>query len=162
MAHGSARTVDREARRRLVRAIRALASGLITNDEFEDRVLDDVRSSDRAIDEVFCFAWSQYDDIRPAYRLVGRDRLTRLQRRQFAICVLFLRSELPFEAESFKALTLLGQPIFAGLFRWLPRRKRAAGRRVEERLRRLDDRIWPFGRMADYKAALAKPLYLAG
>jgi len=165
------------ARRRLAETMRHLASGLLTNDQFED---GQNSGGDRATREIFWFAWGFYDDLHE-HRLRGRHRLSPLQRRAFARCVLFLLSGLPYEWDR-RARHLWcrqrcredvpwwkpDESVFGGLPQRIPV-VRAWGRRLEElrdrRLRKrgiVDDRIWPFRRMADYKAALKDPPYLVG
>ena len=66
--------IDREARNKLAEAMRALASGLITNDEFEGKRLLSSKE-DLVISEVFSkSAWSLYSDFQE-YRLSGVHRL---------------------------------------------------------------------------------------
>jgi hypothetical protein len=168
-------------RKRAAELVRQFASGRITNDEFEDAY--QALPWDRATMEMFSFVWGFYDDLYE-HRLRGRHRLSPLQRRVFARCVLFLRSELEYEwpkrakwlwcQQRDKANPAERIPwwkpdelVLAGLPFW-GRRVRELRRRMEEnrdrdlRMRMIDDRVWPFRRMADYKAALQSPPYLAG
>lgn len=169
-----------QARRRAAELLRQFASGRLTNDEFEDALPD---FDDQAIRRMFRFAWGLYDDL-SIHRLRGKYRLSRLDRREVARWVLFLRSGLPYEwPKGARRLGRMQQEIIEGRdIRWwqpdhtvlegLPffgRRARALRepdeQSFEERLKRriiIDDRIWPFRRMADYKAALRNPPYLAG
>lgn len=170
------------ARRRHAELVRQLASGQLTNDAFEDAYA--ALPQDRATREVFLFAWSFYDDLYE-HRLRGRHRLSPSQRRVFARCVLFLRSGLEYEWPARARWLWCRQrdkPDRAGRGPWwqpdesvlaglafVGRRVREWCRRLEEerdrRLKRrgvVDDRLWPFRRMADLKAALARPPCLAG
>lgn len=167
----------RRARRRLAELIRQLASGRLTNDEFEKA---SPRFVDRAVVEIYEFAWSFYDDLYE-HRLLARHRLSPLQRRVFALCVLFLRSDHPYEWPKRAKWLWCRQSLPSSVPWWKPDVAAAAmlpawGRRARQWRRRLeaeedrrirnrtfvDDRIWPFRRMADLKAALIQPLYLAG
>lgn len=169
---------DMAVRRRMAELLRQFAAGGLTNDEFEDAV---PRSRDGAVQAMFLFAWGFYDDLFE-HRLRGRHRLSPAQRRVFARCCLFLHSDLAYEWP--KRAKWLWRP--QKLKRdardpwWKPdetvpdsvlfcrKRMRALARRREEAVdrrlkqRAVDDRIWPFRRMADYKAALKRPPYLAG
>jgi hypothetical protein len=86
--------VDRESRDRLALALRRLASGQITNDEYCDQALDQAlrRSVDAAIRELATFGWLHQDDNRQ-HRLRGRDALTPEVRRGIARAVLFLKTD---------------------------------------------------------------------
>ena len=81
--------IDRSARNSLCELIRGLASGLITNDEFEDNI---PVSNDIAIVEVWSQgAWLLYDDLRE-YKLTGKDALTKEDKSMVARWILFLKS----------------------------------------------------------------------
>lgn len=172
------------ARRQLAEAMRELASGTITNDQFEDRWWE-IRDAGRAGDEMFEFAWSFYDDMY-THRLRGSHRLSPLQRRVWANCILFLRSGLDYQwpdrakwlwcKQSAKtepsqrlpwwkpdAAAINAIPVIGWIW---GKRVRDRNEAEAERLLKagpiVDDRIWPFRTMADYKAALARPFLLAG
>ncbi|WP_213999725.1 hypothetical protein [Arsukibacterium sp.] len=86
--------IDREARNRLAELIRALASGRITNDEFEDAL---PLSEDNAVKEVFHHgAWCLYSDMKE-YRLKGKDALSTEERSLVARWILFLKSDYEYE-----------------------------------------------------------------
>jgi hypothetical protein len=173
----------RIARQRLAERLRQLASGRITNDEFDNNACrGSGETPDGAAWEVYRFAWCFYDDLYQ-HRLRGRNRLSPMQRRAFARCVLFLRTELPYEWPKRAKWLWCGQrckqepaarlpwwkpdeSVFGGLVwarrvrEWRRRREMEHDRLVK--VSKVDDRIWPFRRMADYKAALKNPPYLAG
>ncbi len=162
-------SVDLPARRRCAQLTRQFASGRLTNDEFEDAI---PASRDAAIDEVAQFAWGFYDDF-SEHRLRGGHRLSKLQRQMFARCVLFLKTELRYDHPR-RAKWLWGAqaqrgPDWRVVLPSFCRTARESGQRMERaqdrRLKRtgmIDDRIWPFRCMQDYKAALKEPPYLAG
>lgn len=175
---------DRAARNRLAEAVRQLASGAITNDQFEDRYCA-LGNADHASDEIFEFAYSFYDDFY-THRLRGSHRPSRLQRRVWANCVLFLRTDIEYQwprrakwiwcKQSAKTEPTQRLPWWkpdAAAIQFIPIVGWLWGKRARERseaeadrlLRtgtRVDDRIWPFRRMADYRAALRQPFYLIG
>ena len=101
-------------------------------------------------------------------------------------CVLFLRSGLEYRwpprakwlwcrqsarVESSQRLpwwvpdgsVLASIPVWGArwLRKWMPRFEAARDRELRSGTI-VDDRIWPFRTMAEYKAALAAPVYLAG
>lgn len=142
-------------------ALRQLASGLLTNDEFENRYAAFPRREE--IDELYLFAWANYDDIY-THRLRGRHRLSKLQRQVFARCVLFLRSGLPYQYDH-KAKWLWARQGRSGInfVSWLllwcsPWAVEVMAARAERRERCrsgevVDDRIWPFRSRADLELA---------
>jgi hypothetical protein len=147
--------IDRPARRQLAEAIRALVSGQISNDEFEDRV--SVTSQDPAVHEVFeSGAWGLYSDTHE-YHLKGRYKLARADKSHVARWVLFLQTDLPYEWPRLRGWQqlayLLGSLATLGI----------AARVYRSRWRRRGDfEVWPFIRTADLRAARRNPAYLAG
>ncbi len=63
--------VDTPARRKLAELLRHLVSGVITNDEFEDRLS---LCRDAAVVAVYEQAWLLYDDLHE-HRLTGKWRV---------------------------------------------------------------------------------------
>ena len=93
--------IDRPARDRLASNLRRLASGRITNDEFEASHSDS--SPDRAVEQIGAWAQWHYDDSR-VYRLIGKDRLPLKTRRTAARAVLFLRTDREYEWPEWPAM----------------------------------------------------------
>ena len=86
--------IDRDGRNKLAELVRGLASGLITNDQFEDSIPS---SNDKAISEVYCKgAWFLYDDLR-GYKLKGKYALSAEDKSVVARWVLFLKTDLEYE-----------------------------------------------------------------
>lgn len=97
--------IDRDARNRLAGLIRSLVSGKITNDEFEECLPE---SKDNAIAKVFYYGpWRLYSDMK-AYKLKGKDAITREDRSIVARWILFLKSDDEYEwpSASFKEIFL--------------------------------------------------------
>jgi len=146
--------IDRNARNKLAEAMRALASGLITNDEFENNRLPH-SIEDNAIFEVYSKgAWFLYSDLQE-YRLAGDHRLEKETKCAVARWILFLKTDCPYEwpvpTRSQTMLRLLANLFTLGIAnRFFIRRFRAYG----------EADVWPFFRRADYEAALQKPVYL--
>jgi hypothetical protein len=146
--------VDRNARNQLAEAIRALASGCISNDEFEDKRLP--RSmEDAAISEIYSNgAWFLYSDLEE-HRLVGKYRLSKATKTHIARWVLFLKTDLPYEWP----IPTLWQKL--GLFTANLLTLGIAGRIFARRFRAEGDSdVWPFLRRYDYEVALQNPVYL--
>ena len=147
--------IDRTARTRLAEAIRSLAAGQITNDQFEELVSQ--KSADPAIREIFANgAWCLYSDT-SEYRLAGRYRLPDGAKTEVARWVLFLGTDREYEWPStwrWRGLLLLFLNLISlGFY----------GSLYRKHLRALGDwDVWPFFRRTDYEAAVADPRYLAG
>ena len=147
--------VDRQARNQLAEALRALASGLITNDKFEDRVPRG--SKDPAVWSIFTDgAWLLYSDLKE-YRLKGKNALSPEVKHHIARWVLFLRTDKPYEWPRFSrfqtfVFLLLGLATL-GLSTRLFRKRYS---------KRGDIEVWPFICVPDYEEALHAPAYLRG
>lgn len=91
--------IDIDTRRQLSADIRKLATGRMTNDEFDDVYYERYENSDdRAIREIaaHCYGLYSSDTLLPI-RLRGRHALDSASRTAIARCVLFLRSGLQYE-----------------------------------------------------------------
>jgi len=147
--------LDRESRTKLAELIRHLATGRITNDEFEDRL--SLRSTDPAIWAVFsCGAWCLYSDLWE-YQLTGKYRLPKDARREVARWILFLKTDFEYEwprlSRVRRLLILLGNVFTTGLLS-------VAYRKYFRRFGDWD--VWPFLRRSDYDLALKQPPYFSG
>jgi len=146
--------IDRTARDQLADALRALASGLVSNDEFEDSRLPHSRN-DAVIREVFSRgAWMLYSDTHE-YRLAGKNKLDALTKSEVARWVLFLKTDLRYEWPVYSMLQTLGMLLANVLTLGM------ANRIFIPRFATHGDvDVWPFIRKADYEAALQNPPYL--
>jgi hypothetical protein len=147
-------TIDTVARRRLAELARHLASGRITNFEFDDAVPS---SSERAIHWVHFYGlWPLYDDL-VMHRLTGRRALTAEGRAWVARIILFLRSNQPYRyPHPSRWLVLLQFPLTLAtlglsdrLWRWY-------------KWRNADKSVWPFFTREEFEQALRTPVYLNG
>ena len=142
--------IDRVARNQLAERLRHLASGLSSNDRFEDLAR---ASNDRAIAELeWRLAWPVCDDLHE-HRLTGEHALTGGQRRDFARGILFLKSDLEYEWLIRRGL----RGFINSGFRLRPLR-RIPPVKVEGG----DLRVWPFYRRTDYAKAIRTWPYLRG
>lgn len=146
--------IDRTARDQLAEALRALAAGLVSNDEFEDSRLPYSRN-DAAICEIFSKdAWMLYSDTHE-YRLTGKNKLDAATKSELARWLLFLKTDLQYEWPVYSRRYALGM-LLANILtlgmatRIFISRYAAYG----------DADVWPFIRKADYEAALHNPPYL--
>jgi hypothetical protein len=146
--------IDRPARNQLAEALRALASGLITNDEFEERI---PFSNDPAIGCIYLNGvWGLYSDLWE-YRLKGKDRLSPNARAAVARCVLFLKTDQEFEwpQPSFMQ-RMLSMVVGLLTLGWASRSRAPAYRAAG------DGAVWPFISRDSFEQALRKPVYLCG
>jgi hypothetical protein len=148
--------VSRTERDALALAIRRLASGRTTNDDFDDQY--PARSQDPAVTAVSWAGWSLYSDNRN-YRLKGRNSLSAETMQAVARCVLFLHSGHEYEWPAEPKRGFLGVVVAFLSWGWVDTRKwsgwpewKAAG----------DFTVWPFLREADFEKARQHPRYLKG
>lgn len=149
--------IDRAARNRLALLLRRFAIGRMTNDDFEDSAPDS--SIDPVIEAVCGRAWQFYDDNRK-HRLVGRDRLTPNERREFVRWAAFLRSNQPYEWPRYDFEYVEALSVFDLLF------GRRALRSSRDHWRSFAFRghfdVWPFLRRNEMSDELRRPSYLCG
>ena len=144
--------IDRAGRAALARYLRRLASGRLTNVEFDGVRVD--RSEDQALVAMGDAGWSLYDDFF-VYRLRARRALKSETLDAVARCILFLDSDCPYEwpARRSTLKSILSTLLTFGT--WLRhdrRRWEASG----------PFHVWPFFRESDYARALANPRRLGG
>lgn len=91
--------VDRDQRDKLSRDLRRLVTGRMTNDDFDDLYFDAYEDSpDDAVREIARFGWGLYSsDVLMPYRLKGRHRVNGDEKQAAARCVLFLRTDRPYQ-----------------------------------------------------------------
>lgn len=175
--------VDTERRKKLALHLRHLSVGLISNDTFEERIMDDVtngcypvfyysekeaKTGDPIIVPMLELCWCLYDDTK-RHKLIGSYQLTDEQLKDIARYILFLRSDLEYEWPyidvinplikfSFKDLLLtvltLGQNIRE------ERRKRE--QQIEDLQGKGDMEVWPFFRRQEYEEQLKRQPFLIG
>ncbi len=148
--------IDRLERDRLALLLRRLASGRITNDDYDNE--RPTRSRDRGLQAVSDAGWTLYSDYH-SYRLRGRRALLRHTVDQIGHCVLFLASDLEYEWPPPPPLGALGILVAIVTLGWVDLREpqlwdawRSAG----------DHNVWPFYRRADYEEAIRHPRFLVG
>jgi hypothetical protein len=146
--------IDREGRTTVSELLRHLVAGQITNDQFEGRL--PVRSQDRGVTEVSEEAWYLYSDLWE-HHLTGAERVPEEARRHVARWILFLQSGLEFEWPVWS----FGRRFLSSAARWLT--FGVLGQEDRRRYEQAGDiTVWPFLRLTDYEAALARPRYLSG
>ena len=175
--------IDKERRKKLALHLRHLSVGLITNDDFEERVMDDVTSGrlpeqyyrskeakndDPIIMPMLELCWCLYDDTR-RHKLIGRHKLTDEQLKDIARYILFLHSDFEYEWPyidgtnplikfSFKNLLLTILTLGQNIREESKKRKQ----QIEELEGKGDMDVWPFFRREDYEEQLKKQPFLNG
>ena len=140
--------IDHSARNRLAELLRSLASGAITNDEFESLIPE---SNDKAVYEVFFNGgWTLYSDMKE-YKLKGKNALESIVKKEVARWVLFLKSNyeyswpfVPFKKRVLHFLT------FGVLGTTYAKTWKAAG----------DLKVWPFLTVEQFNKAKEEHGYL--
>jgi hypothetical protein len=141
--------IDRLARENLAERLRHLASGAISNFEFEERARHS--QVDRAIHEIdFNLAWRFYDDFKE-HRLAGGWALTDGHKRDFARAVLFLKGDCEYRWPRRHPLAAWG---------WILLRVLSFGQLMQSEPKG-DVRFWPFWSRDEYHEALKHAPYLA-
>ena len=145
--------IDRAGRDRLALFLRRLATGRITNDDYNDEY--PVRSEDAGIEAIARAGWTLYSDTW-TYRLRGRHALAPETRRAVARCILFLHSDLEYEWSRDPSWG------FAGVLVGVLTLGRVDIRDWKTWEGQGDYDLWPFLRRADFDQASANPRFLTG
>jgi hypothetical protein len=163
--------VDRDARDALAELLRHLATGEITNDDFEYRT---PRSRDHAVRAAERAAWVLYDDTKE-HRLIGEYKLSAEARESVARLILFLKTDQPWPDSPPSLRPMVGLVALFALIMIAPRVLWAVvmffvllGIYAVGYVRRWlwnrnpDRMFWPFGSIEAYEGAVENPPYLRG
>jgi hypothetical protein len=177
--------VDAKRRKKLAFLLRQLSAGLITNDDFEEAVMDDVSDGwlpeqyyrsklaqsdddDPIIKPMLELCWGLYDDTRQ-HKLTKGDELTTEAKKIIARCILFLRSEREYEWPYFDTNNPLLKFSLSDLILSILtlghhyRNKRERHIISYYEWQKLGDyEFWPFIRKSDYRLQLNNPPFLRG
>lgn len=175
--------VDQARRKKLALHLRHLSVGLITNDDFEEVLGDDVtdgwlpdqyhrskeaKNDDGIIQPMLELCWGLYDDTRK-HKLVKSDALTKDALKIIARCILFLHSEREYEWPYFNTNNPLLRFSLQDLILTILTLGHHYRNKREEHLisyyewQKLGDyEVWPFFRKADYEEQLKSTPFLSG
>jgi len=173
--------IDIERRKKLALHLRHLSVGLISNDDFEENLLEDVtygwlpeqyyrskqvKSDDKIIQPMLELCWGLYDDTRN-HKLKGSDKLSKDSLKVISRCILFLQSNQEYEwpyldtnnplfrfslGELILTILSLGQYY---------RDKRKEKEKAFAEFQKLGDfEVWPFLNEEKYRAQLKHPPFL--
>jgi hypothetical protein len=175
--------VDKERRKKLALHLRHLSVGLITNDDFEESVMDDVsygwlpdqyyrakeiENNDPIIRPMLELCWCLYNDT-DQYKLTGRHQLSEKELKEIARYILFLHSDLEYEWPYIDPTN----PLFRLSFKEILLSVLTVGQyyrnKVEKRKNDLEEsqalgdyEYWPFLKKEDYDSQLKKQPFLSG
>jgi len=140
--------IDRESRNKLAELIRSLATGQISNDQFEDSIPN---SSDSAIGEVYSNgAWQLYSDFHQ-HKLKGREALTKEDKHLVSRWVLFLKTSNEYEWPSMTFSESLLCIVTLGIWR----------KRIKIKWKKTGDiEFWPFTNKIQLEIAKSNNGYL--
>jgi len=175
--------VDRERRRKLAFHLRHLSVGLISNDDFESNLMDDVTNGwlpeqyyrakeakfdDQIIQPMLELCWGLYDDTRN-HKLKGSDKLSAESLKIIARCILFLHSDQeynwpyfdtnnPLLKFSFKEVVI--SILTLGQYYRDKRKEHSLAYMEFQKLGNFD--IWPFMIESEYQTELTNQPFLNG
>jgi len=177
--------VDHERRKKLAFHLRQLSVGLITNDAFEEAIMDDVtdgwlpeqyhrskqamsENEDHIIKPMLELCWGLYDDTRQ-HKLKKYDKLSDENLKVIAICILFLHSDKEYEWPYFHTNNPLLRFSLHDLVLSLITLGQHYRNKKKEQLMSFEEwqkngeyDFWPFIRKSDYEEMLTKQPFLAG
>jgi hypothetical protein len=175
--------IDINKRRKLAFHLRHLSTGLLSNDDFESNLMDDVtngwlpeqyhksteaKSDDEIIQPMLELCWGLYDDT-INHKLVGKDTLSEQSLKVIARCILFLQSDREYKWPYFSEHNplfkfSLGEIVLSilslGQYYRDKRKEHAEAFKEFKKLGNFD--IWPFLNQQDYDEQLKLQPFLIG
>lgn len=174
--------VDKERRKKLAYHLRHLSVGLISNDEFEINIIDDVsfgwlpeqyyrakesKSDDGIIQPMLELSWCLYSDLEEQ-KLKNKNKLTEEQLKEIAKYILFLNSDIEYQWPSFDIINPLIRMTFSDIManllslgRTYRTTKKESERKIIELKENVDFDYWPFANKEQYEEQLKHPPYLS-
>ncbi len=175
--------VDKDRRKKLALHLRQLSTGQLSNDDFEERVTEDItygwlpeqyyrakecKNDDAIIRSILEFSWCLYNDTYN-HKLIGEHKLSDLQIKEIARFILFLQSDLEYEWTYIDLTNPLMRFSFTDLLKsiltlGIHYKEMKLKREEEFELMKKsgDFELWPFKTQAEYEFQLTKQLFLTG
>jgi hypothetical protein len=175
--------VDIERRKKLALYLRHLATGQISNDDFENAVMDNVtygwlpdqyyrsqesKTDDSVIRPVLEYAWCLYNDTEN-HKLTGHHKLTEFQEKEIARLILFLHSGQSYTWDYVDITNPLLRLSFKDIMQSILtfglhyREKRLTReQQIEEMKKKGDFEYWPFKTKEDFEEQLKRQPFLVG
>ncbi|MGY0036213.1 hypothetical protein [Pedobacter sp. NJ-S-72] len=175
--------VDINKRKRLALHLRHLSVGLLSNDDFENDLMNDVtngwlpeqyhrakeaKSDDPIIQPILELCWGLYSDTR-SYKLINKDRLSEQSLKIIARCILFLQTDREYQWPGFEntnplikfSLAEIVQCILSlGGYYIVKRKEQKLAFSEFQKLGNFE--IWPFLKQEDYDEQLKIQPFLIG
>ncbi len=175
--------IDKDRRKKLAFHLRHLSVGLISNDDFENNLMDDVTNGwlpeqyhraneakfdDKIIEPMLMLCWGLYDDTRN-HKLIGSDKLSEESLKIIARCILFLQTNLEYEWPYFDTRSPLAKFSLSELVLCIL----TLGQYYREKRNELEEAymefqklgnydIWPFFKETDFADTLQMRPFLTG
>lgn len=175
--------VDPVRRKKLALHLRQLSTGQISNDNFEERVGEDVtygflpeqyhrtqrsKTDDAVIQPILEFCWCMYNDTYN-HKLTRRHKLSDEQLKEIARFILFLHSDLEYEWKYFDVINPAIRFSLSDTLKniiTLGRHRRDINRQREKEFEAMkksgDDDFYPFKTRAEYERELRRQPFLNG
>ncbi|WP_313532937.1 hypothetical protein [Sphingobacterium athyrii] len=175
--------VDLERRKVLAYHLRHLAIGLISNDEFEEKITEDVsfgylpehyysskeaKFDDPIIRPMLELSWCLYSDLEN-HKLTGKHQLSDEELKDIARIILFLNSDFEYEWPYFDRINLLIRLSFKDLLFTVLSLGQHYNVKLNERKKQYeafnntgDHELWPFISKEQYEQQLRKQPFLWG
>jgi len=175
--------IDIERRRKLAYHLRQLSNGQISNDDFEERVMDDVtfgslpeqyyrsercKDDDSVIRPILEMSWTLYDDTRN-HKLNGSDALSEYAIKEIARYILFLQSNQKYDWDYVDMTNPIIRFSFKDILKSIMtlgehyRQLKLTREEEYERMKKEGDfEYWPFKTKADFEQQLSRQPFLVG
>lgn len=173
--------VNIDRRKRLALHLRHLSTGRLSNDEFEERIMEDItygwlpeqyykaiecKTDDPVIRPILEFSWCLYNDTY-SHKLIGKHKLSNEEIKEIARLILFLHSDLEYEWTYFDLTDPNIRFSFNDILKniiTLGKHYRSICLKREEEFELMkktgDFEIWPFKTIADYEKQLKRQPFL--
>jgi hypothetical protein len=175
--------VDKDRRKKLALHLRHLSTGQISNDEFEERITEDVtygwlpeqyyrakesKTDDPVIRPILEFSWCLYNDTYN-HKLTGKHKLSDDQTKEIARFILFLRSDLEYDWTYVDLTNPVMRFSFTDILKsiiTLGQHYRDLNLKREEEFELMkktgDFELWPFKKRTEYEEQLKRQPFLNG
>ena len=175
--------VDHKRRKSLAIHLRHLSTGQITNDEFEERVMDDVtygwlpdqfyrakesKDDDLAIRPILEYTWCLYDDTFN-HRLTAKYELSPFHVQEIARLILFLNSDQEYEWDYVDMTNLVFSFSFKDMLKSIitlgahyKDLELSREEEIKDMMKQGDFEYWPFIRESDLARQLRFQPFLLG
>lgn len=175
--------IDIERRKKLALHLRHLATGQISNDDFENSIMDDVtygwlpeqyyrakesKTDDALIRPTVEYTWCLYSDLEN-HKLKGKFKLTEFQEKEIARLILFLHSQQEYTWEYVDLTNPIMRFSFTEIMqsiltfgKYYREQRMTREKQLEEMKNSGDFEYWPFKTKSDFEKQLESQPFLVG